>query len=256
MKRWLAKIVVFLLFGGITTIAVAWAFALKPNFSASAFPASSRHWGKYLRPSGDWLWDVFLLEKPGASRLHWTMPWVDRPPDENEYHSLPWASETYQQLLEHLRQPRPGRQPQRLWVRAELPSWSRLRDTPEERMDREFRRYRYEYAFGWPGLALSYRFECDWPGKYADPSLERSVGALHIGSRLPLTSWTGYLPLRVLWSGFVVDSLLYAVGWFVALGGVALTRLGLRRYRGKCVKCGYDLRGAEHEACPECGVEV
>ncbi len=26
--------------------------------------------------------------------------------------------------------------------------------------------------------------------------------------------------------------------------------------RGHCIKCGYDLRGAEHEVCPECGVAV
>ncbi len=29
-----------------------------------------------------------------------------------------------------------------------------------------------------------------------------------------------------------------------------------RRRRGLCMKCKYDLRGAEHEACPECGEEI
>lgn len=55
--------------------------------------------------------------------------------------------------------------------------------------------------------------------------------------------------------------------WFFALLGViialpparALRRarlLRLRRARGLCPSCGYDLRGAEHERCPECGASV
>ena len=33
---------------------------------------------------------------------------------------------------------------------------------------------------------------------------------------------------------------------------IAARRL-IRRKRGLCIKCGYDLRGTEHEVCPECG---
>ncbi len=119
-----------------------------------------------------------------------------------------------------------------------------------------------EYAYGWPALALVYRFESDMGSKITDrsgtrilydPSLERYVAALHIGPSRPLTSWTGYLPLQVHWRGFVADSLLYAVGWFVPIGRIALARLGLRRYRGKCLKCGYDLRGDFSAGCSECG---
>ncbi len=177
------------------------------------------------------------------------------------YHGM--SESRHDRLLDELPHAPPDQRHQ-LWNRAEVPSWSRLRDTPEAQRDSEFRRVKDEYAFGWPGLALGYRFESDMPGKQTrnsvivyqyDPSLERYVGALHIGSSLPLTSWTGYLPLQVVWRGFVADSLLYAVGWFVPIGGIALARLGLRRYRGKCLKCGYDLRGNSGGGCPECGWE-
>ena len=42
-----------------------------------------------------------------------------------------------------------------------------------------------------------------------------------------------------------------------AYPAVALIRGAVRRWRrpkhGLCVKCGYDLRGSNSEACPECG---
>ena len=52
--------------------------------------------------------------------------------------------------------------------------------------------------------------------------------------------------------------------WFVALLAATMTivpalslrkdrRLRLRRAAGQCLACGYDLRGAKHEQCPECG---
>ncbi len=60
-----------------------------------------------------------------------------------------------------------------------------------------------------------------------------------------------YLPV---WPGFVINALFYAgILWLLIPGQFALRRL-IRRRRGLCPACGYDLRHAEHEACPECGV--
>ena len=36
-------------------------------------------------------------------------------------------------------------------------------------------------------------------------------------------------------------------------GGEVALRRHIRRKRGLCVSCGYDLRHADHAACPECG---
>ncbi len=44
-----------------------------------------------------------------------------------------------------------------------------------------------------------------------------------------------------------------AILWVLIPGPFALRRL-IRRRRGLCLACGYDLRHGEHEACPECGV--
>jgi len=75
------------------------------------------------------------------------------------------------------------------------------------------------------------------------------------------------LPLRPILPGFLVNTLFYAATWFCIFFGVAALRRAIRRGRGRCVKCGYDLRGqrTSDEAterrsdggvrigCPECG---
>ncbi|MEE9129392.1 MAG: hypothetical protein V3T84_05190 [Phycisphaerales bacterium] len=61
------------------------------------------------------------------------------------------------------------------------------------------------------------------------------------------------LPLRPIWLGFAINTVFYAaILWLLTLGPFTARR-HIRRKRGLCLKCGYDLRGAEHEACPECG---
>ena len=61
------------------------------------------------------------------------------------------------------------------------------------------------------------------------------------------------LPLRPIWPGFLINTLFYAlVLWLLWSTPFAARRL-IRKRRGRCVKCGYDLTGTEHEVCPECG---
>ena len=63
------------------------------------------------------------------------------------------------------------------------------------------------------------------------------------------------LPLHPIWPGFAINTAFYAaILWLLALGPFAARRF-TRRRRGRCIKCGYDLSHAEHEVCPECGVE-
>ena len=44
----------------------------------------------------------------------------------------------------------------------------------------------------------------------------------------------------------------------VTIGAVELCRRGVRsgRLRGRCDECGYDLRGAPGDVCPECGMAI
>jgi len=63
------------------------------------------------------------------------------------------------------------------------------------------------------------------------------------------------LPLAPMWPGFVVDALLYSGFAWLLLEAPGLLRRGVRAWHGRCVACGYDLRGASGRCCPECGTE-
>lgn len=74
-------------------------------------------------------------------------------------------------------------------------------------------------------------------------------------ARIPLW-WSAndvLLPLRPLWLAFAVNSLFYAIVAGSVLASIVALRRVIRRKRGLCVACGYDLRHADHAACPECG---
>jgi hypothetical protein len=60
------------------------------------------------------------------------------------------------------------------------------------------------------------------------------------------------LPVRVVWRGFLVDSLVSGAVWFGVLS-IPLCRAQLRHSRGLCPKCAYDLRHDWASGCPECG---
>jgi hypothetical protein len=65
------------------------------------------------------------------------------------------------------------------------------------------------------------------------------------------------LPTRPLLPGFALDTSLYAacafLVWSAPSAGRRIRRR-LRRARGHCPACGYDLRGSTSAVCPECGV--
>ena len=105
---------------------------------------------------------------------------------------------------------------------------------------------------GWPLPALAYMAEdvSQAGGPAPGWRTERTIvlGTLANGNpRL--------LPLRPVWTGLVVDTLLYATAAFASLTLAAWLLERRRRRRGRCRACGYDLRGIEGR-CPECGAEA
>ena len=128
------------------------------------------------------------------------------------------------------------------------------------------------FLYGWPRRSLSVHTLHRHPWEnfivhaVASPWRERCTecGAALVDSAIctscnkanVLRIGAGHWPLPVgpIWPGFAINTLFWAaVLWLVIPGPFALRRL-IRRKRGLCPACGYDLRHAEHEACPECGV--
>lgn len=60
-------------------------------------------------------------------------------------------------------------------------------------------------------------------------------------------------PNRVLWLGMVINELFYVLLIVSAFCSWRYGKRWLRRCRGHCLKCAYDLRGEFSEGCPECG---
>ena len=53
--------------------------------------------------------------------------------------------------------------------------------------------------------------------------------------------------------GFAINTIFYAeILWLLTLGPFTARRM-IRRKRGRCIKCGYDLRGDFSAGCSECG---
>ena len=67
------------------------------------------------------------------------------------------------------------------------------------------------------------------------------------------SSATRIVPLRPVWPGFLGNTVLYAVVAMGMIGCSWFVRRGYRRWRGRCIACGYDLRGDLDRGCPECG---
>ena len=119
------------------------------------------------------------------------------------------------------------------------------------------RKVRVHDARGWPSLALwsSYDATCD-------PAIQWRIlgGANGIWiDRANLVSnresdEQRLLPLRPIWSGFIINTLFYAALVWLAVPGPLSLRWLLRARRGLCMKCAYPIGAGE--VCTECGAAV
>jgi len=83
----------------------------------------------------------------------------------------------------------------------------------------------------------------------------RTVDAIDISLINPKKDdWAGRdLPLRPMCPGFAINTLFYAIILWLLIPGPFVLRRLIRIKRGRCPRCGYDLRHALSGGCPECG---
>jgi hypothetical protein len=108
---------------------------------------------------------------------------------------------------------------------------------------------------GWPMPCLKSRtYMCsDRPGT-------QEVGAIRLQpipaptTRIVDDPGAGSVPLIPLLPGMLVDAAVFAIPWMLILLAAPAARRAVRRRRGRCAECGYDLRATPaDDPCPECG---
>ncbi|MCH8824757.1 MAG: hypothetical protein IH984_14760 [Planctomycetes bacterium] len=238
MKRRLFKLALFLLLGAVVNVAVAWLIAVRVNVVGSG-PDLIEITYENSQPTGVWL----------LSR--WTQMGVTCYTSYHEYYgyAVAYDPESDSNPIDaiHITTPSPS---------EVTPKWTGLR-TPVSRGIDEFREVR---GWGWPCSSM-------WSEYFLDFSVPAKSGwnfTSGIDPRgLGLSSTRQYndpfpriLPVRPIWPGFAINTVFYAaILWLLTLAPFTARRM-IRRKRGCCLKCGYDLRNVEHEKCSECGKEL
>jgi hypothetical protein len=133
--------------------------------------------------------------------------------------------------------------------RFDLPGWAPLPAA-------ESKDWQVSYsAWGWPAPCLVSRHR-QWDTTPTGP--RRTIAREDSWAVEWFRGWTNGrvrgLPARVVWTGFAVDTLVFAAVAYTGVWGVGTVRRARRRLRGACVGCGYSREGlAAGAACPECG---
>ena len=221
MKRRLFKLVVFLLLGAIVNVAVAWAAANTLNL--------------------DLVDDLALYPGPNAINVSTERTNIQLVPVEL------FASRFYVLKTFRSRNPDPSGALNAALSSAGLPSWVKAKR-------RGFLVAQLYEAHGWPSVALSSAMFLD-VDTYKITIVDRAItlGGPPRGKWLLIGPLPRVLPYGVIWPGFAINTAFYAmIVWMLWLSPFVVRRV-IRRKRGHCIKCGYDLCGDFVGGCPECG---
>ena len=233
MKRIARWLIVCLLLGIVSTIAVAWACAAWVDPYTTIQP-SPRRSGGAMDGRFYTFWIVGENEAFGTVRIH--SDWDGHPVNNRGERRGPFFGP-----------------PEPL-----IPKWAPFL-VPSAGTPLGSGHTRIADARGWPFLAM-------WSGLSYDGPIYRPTKTPTIMHGLVVnpSAMSGpspgttvrMLPLALIWSGFLADTALYSLIWLVLLMLIVAGRRALRSRQGCCVICGYDLRGTPHGQCPECGTAL
>jgi hypothetical protein len=236
MRAFAHKLILCLVLGVLTTIIVAWTCALLVT-------------PQIMRSNAPW-YGVGYVERED---VRW---WFGRKQGFGSI-EMNWSAV-------HLS---PASQPSPTNPNAKLfPYWSVHDRFIPERLsdDAQYQIEFIEEARGWPLVALR-----SWRKVHTTGVVGNATGALQYlmmrntldqAGRVELRGWMKRspvddrsLPLLPVWPGFLADTAIFTAAWFALLASPHMLRGGVRRLRGRCPRCAYQLRGGLAGGCPECG---
>ena len=213
MKRRLLVAAAFLLVGAVVNVAVAWGCAVLLDVRTSVDKETA------FVSKDRQTWYVWTLSRPGALSVF----------------SVRSSSRSNQGFP--VEEGRTVKDPSAL-----IPSWTPFL-TPTFALGEQSYEHRAAEGRGWPMLGL-----------WCETS-EGLGGGIRVGEWPPGGRGSRpipkVLPLRPIWLGFAVNTLMYAVLLWLLIPGPFVLRRFIRVKRGRCVKCGYPM--GESEVCTECG---
>ncbi len=238
MRVHAAKFASFLILGALANIAVAVALACTVDMEVAEVVGAQEV--AFPNLDGSTVWFVVDQRAFGTTRV---TAWIDSPANLELPDFAPpgWCQipEVIEQYNVQARRPRSGH------------------EAPTELTD-----YLWEDARGWPFRALKYRHVCtstgsNWYGTAVTNETTESGWKLEpFASVFSGNTNPRVLPKRAIWLGFFANTVSYAF----LICSPFVVRIALRRHfrrrRGRCKTCAYDLRGANHLQCPECGVRL
>jgi hypothetical protein len=215
MNRRLIKLGLLLIAGAILNVAVAWGCVLA--LEANHRP---RHGGGAIE------------EQREGEKVKWEFMYWDR----GCVYIVWWLSTTMP--IERVPfQPRP--------------IWSIPPELTPDQLDEYHGWHFVELAAGWPALSMKSEGGCSGPFAYRKGSFV-NVG-IQVGEIIQWRRQT-VLPLLPLWPGFAINTIFYAAILWVVFFVPGKLRRTLRRRRGLCPACAYQIGASP--VCTECGAAI
>ena len=232
------RIALYVLLGAVSTVGVAWVCAVEVQLRDATSEMRSCIW----RPSSGSIkgridvehWGRFGSARYACCVMQPDPPWTD---------AGPFVTPTE--------------------ARALAPAWSQqvLFDWTDQQHDWPPEAFTVQGVDcrGWPFHAL-------WCAYAWNPETEPDLwywvtngGGIELGDGMmpsdPADWWPrAALPCLPIRPGFIADTVVFATCWLVVLAAPGMIRGALRRRRGLCVRCAYDLRATPSGSrCPDCG---
>lgn len=230
MKRYLLTLTGFLLLGAVVNIAVAWGCALSVDTILGTRVIA--HEGSIASELGYARWIVERDSRRGGTRFDSRRSHFDYPTVDTPVHPIDL-----------------------------LPKWGAFGDPIagyESGLIIVHRRI--GDARGWPMLSMwsepfhAYKSRDEgWVVSRGNGGIKTPLPPWHRGT-FPLER---YLPLRPIWFGFAINTMLYsatAASLWILIRAPFLIRRAVRRKRNQCPHCGYPI--GVSAACTECGLPI